>query len=832
MTAPKIQWKTIALAILPLVALFAPVMLSDRMFAFRDTAVFYEPLFAWIETGWAKGELPLWNPHLNRGVPLASEATSSLFYPGKLLLLLPLEFTWKFKLYVIAHAFLALAGAAFAVRRAGGSPEAAALAAIAYAGGGAVVFQTCNVVFLVSAAWLPWAFAAIERLREQCNIRSSVLFALTLALMVLGGDPQMAYHAALAAAGYVGLDWLAQRKAVQVDAVQPSGRWTRISLFVATGAMAFALAAVQILPGVEAGRRSTRALASEPRGWYEWITAEKAEEASSESVLDDDTLNFSFAPWHVAEFFFPNVAGSYFPVYRRWMEAFVDEPRIWSVSVYAGLLPALLGLLGLRLRGGSLRERWLTWCMLVAFLSSFGEWGLYRGLVWLLPGYSLFRYPAKLVTFAACPLCLLAALTFDRLRDGNALWLRRLALATFSPAVLLGLLTYVGRGWFVAATSSITPDPAYGPFDAEGTHRDLLWSLVHVLAVSASIAAVLYRPWHDAHARSRVLLAIAALDIVIANRTLIATAPSESWRVRPLIGPLMEASDAPRTLRGCTQCLTTETRWSTTSSPERLEELAEADRHTARANHALAAHADAVDSLVTLRNADVTIFQQFANDDGFWGNYCLAPTNAPPDAEHWTAVPSPKLAEVADQALWRQKTPFPRAWIVHDVTLLPPLDRRTPASLVKRSRAIVEKDVDGIGVRRDFRGEAVVETAEPLPLVIEPLLGNDTCQVLLSEPNHVTIEAQLHSAGLLVLADTFSPGWEAVVSSAESDQERPVPILRADRIYRGIVLPAGKHIVTFRYRPASVHWGAIVSAMAWAALAVAMLLERRHRATH
>ena len=76
------------------------------------------------------------------------------------------------------------------------------------------------------------------------------------------------------------------------------------------------------------------------------------------------------------------------------------------------------------------------------------------------------------------------------------------------------------------------------------------------------------------------------------------------------------------------------------------------------------------------------------------------------------------------------------------------------------------------------------------------------------KPERVVAEMTSDSPGLLVLADLFDPGW-----TAEADG-RPVEILRADGIFRAVVLPAGTHRVVFRYRPASVFIGGALSALA------------------
>ena len=58
---------------------------------------------------------------------------------------------------------------------------------------------------------------------------------------------------------------------------------------------------------------------------------------------------------------------------------------------------------------------------------------------------------------------------------------------------------------------------------------------------------------------------------------------------------------------------------------------------------------------------------------------------------------------------------------------------------------------------------------------------------------------------LLVLADTYYPGWQAFVDDKET------PIVPANLSQRAIAIPAGSHTVTFRYAPKSIVMGGIIS---------------------
>ena len=169
--ASSLTWLSI---LLPIAALFGPLLFTDRSFAMRDAAHFYHPLFEWTAHEWGQGRIPLWNPDENCGLPIVADASSSVFYPGKLIFALPLDFALRYKLYVIGHVLLAAASSYLLARHWKASPMAAGLAALTYSCGGNVVFQYCNIVFLVGAAWLPFAALAADKMLGQQSWRGAL----------------------------------------------------------------------------------------------------------------------------------------------------------------------------------------------------------------------------------------------------------------------------------------------------------------------------------------------------------------------------------------------------------------------------------------------------------------------------------------------------------------------------------------------------------------------------------------------------------------------------------------------------------------------------------
>jgi hypothetical protein len=68
-------------------------------------------------------------------------------------------------------------------------------------------------------------------------------------------------------------------------------------------------------------------------------------------------------------------------------------------------------------------------------------------------------------------------------------------------------------------------------------------------------------------------------------------------------------------------------------------------------------------------------------------------------------------------------------------------------------------------------------------------------------PTRITLQTQRPTEGLLLLRETFYPGWKAFIDKTE------VEIQRANYIQRAVKIPKGEHVVQFRYEPTSYKLG-------------------------
>ena len=72
-------------------------------------------------------------------------------------------------------------------------------------------------------------------------------------------------------------------------------------------------------------------------------------------------------------------------------------------------------------------------------------------------------------------------------------------------------------------------------------------------------------------------------------------------------------------------------------------------------------------------------------------------------------------------------------------------------------------------------------------------------------PGHILLNVEAQRPSLVVVAESYYPGWHATVDG------QPVEIVRANYLSQGIVVPEGKHTIEMKYEPDSFRNGMLLS---------------------
>ena len=107
MAVPKtVTTRTFAILLAALVVVsFPAVLLGLKSFVYRDFGLFGYPLAHHLRQSLWQGELPLWNPYNNCGLPFLAQWNTMCLYPLSLIyVVLPLP--WSVNLFCLVHLFL------------------------------------------------------------------------------------------------------------------------------------------------------------------------------------------------------------------------------------------------------------------------------------------------------------------------------------------------------------------------------------------------------------------------------------------------------------------------------------------------------------------------------------------------------------------------------------------------------------------------------------------------------------------------------------------------------------------------------------------------------
>lgn len=775
------------------------------------------------------GVFPLWDTMLGMGAPLAANYQTALFYPPTWLYFICEliggvgAMAWFVAVMVVLHLSWAALGMALLIKELGLSRFAQVLGGLAFGLSGYLVARAGFLSINSAVAWLPWIILGGTRLvkayrlesfhcspleaknitRKQKLYSALLLLVTSLTLQLLAGHAQTAWYSLLLLilwVVYLGIinPWFeareAKKKPVEPEpadetVADPNINWRfkswfwLVALFCGALFLAAALAAIQLIP-----------------------TAEYLLESQRSTAVDYDfAMSYSFWPWRFLSFIAPGLFGN--PA----LGDYWGFANYWEDAVYIGLIPFVLAMAALVSRGKKIQKgtmvspgliTFLGMLILVVFLLALGRnTPIFPWLYRYIPTFDMFQAPTRISILAIFALVLLAAVGADswsKPRGKQLYWLRLGVMAAAAIAVGAALALLLSRIMaFEIRLSFIRATAWLGLWGV-----CLGWLAIKAPDARESPAVEKHWGWWQ-----WAVVSVVGLNLVVAG-----------WGLNPSV-PLDVYTESAPTAEGVEQNLAGGRIYLGKEDEEMLKferflrfdtflpfEDGE-DWGSLRAS--LLPNITLLDSLSSANNFDPLLPGRYSTWIDRLENADSAQKDQMLNLMGVTVVESIDLEEEYG-VRFDTRSSFPRIrWASCGIQ-------------TGDGEAALELLLSGFP---DNGSTIVLESGDNFGTAICNDQQDAELRVLEEYPSQTSVKVLAETAGYLVVADTWYPGWRAYVDGVQSK------LWRANYMFRAVAVPAGEHEVKIDYQPSSFLVGGITSGAALVLLLLLAVLRFRANRT-
>ncbi|NKQ36715.1 MAG: YfhO family protein [Chloroflexi bacterium] len=766
-------------------------LLTDQVYQFYPWEVFTRHAFS-------QGTLPLWNPYTNSGQPFIGNALSGVFGPFNVAGYL-FSLNASFLIEAALRLFTAGIFTFLLARQIGVGKMGALLAMIIFTFSspmtGWIGYPVSSVV-----VWLPGILFATERALTGKSSLYLLLGGAMIGMQFLSGQPEISFQIMLIWGLY------ALFRATSLYGWQVAKLKAPLLKLGGMAVTGIFLGSVQLLPFIESL-------------FYSGTFSARQVEAAQQQTAWLQTVFLDWQDWGsiitmvLPQYFGTPLNNSYWFPYNNYLEA----------TAYAGILPLALAIAATlyAFRNPHAAQRPLLLFFAAVGIFSLGI-ALHFPLFNALNQLPLFDIAAngRFRLIYTLMIALTAGFGLDYLlakkpRLNKRVWQ---ALILFSVgSLLLIIVTYAGftyfkdefiqRGFAFVEAKANTPHLAH---PLEYYYQEIVARQERKLALFLPTNLTMYIPLltvggyallHDTNKKSKraqaitgwFILAIVTADLFLVNIPFNPTTPPEQIYPTPDAIAYLQQTDGIFRINGTNLILNpnsnmvfglADVRGYDPITPKRYQDLLnQLEGYFPIHHHSL--FVTAVAPLLDMMNTQYLLSDQ-------------------PQGAKW----EPVFQGEGNVVLYRNRQALPRAYIVYQAEIsadaAQSLARISDPAFNFREKVILE------GLPSDWQ---LPETDSPLREV----------SIIEYRPNQISLTTSTPDEGVLVLTDSYMPGWKAYIDGQET------PLYIANHAFRGIIIPAGDHQVGFVYRPVWFWLGAGLSGLTLALLIVwlSILLFRR-----
>ena len=695
-----------------------------------------------------RGESPFWAPFVFAGHPQIADPQSQIFSPPYLLLAL---FTPNPTFQMVDGVTLAMLlfggfGVLGFARDRHWHPAAALVAALAFTWGGSSAWRVQHIGQILSIVYFPWALWMLERGLRLNSARYGALSGLFAALILLDPD-QVAFLGLLTLAGYVIAFWVGGPERGE----RARRSWRPL---IAGGVVGLAITAIPTLMVLSFAEHSNRAHFS-------------IADAEMGSLHPSSLLTLVIA----------NLFGTIGKAEHYWGAPSIHWPFIVNSNIarnmanfYMGLLPLAGMIIWLTTRQAYARRFMVLGVMFILMiLYALGRYTPLFGIFYhTLPGVDLFRRPADSLFLVTALGAFLAGFGLDYALKQQMLLSTRAKIAVLGcvvSAFLIGIGMAIWLGQLTNAMADIAIAAGFVGATAGALAVSRRISIRHPLRVTALFASLLTFDY--------------------------------AWNLRPNDSTGLPSAEYDVMRLDTANDTIAELKNRVIASGDRRDRVEIAGLGFHWPNLGLIHRLESTLGYNPLR------LKHFANATGAedhvsgWDQHRFGPLYPSYRSllGNMMGLRFIAIGEPIEKLDPRQRNnAFPLVARTKDGYIYENTDAM-PRVMVVPEAQIVDQDQlvkSGQWPSTDLKRVVFIErTSMPLP---RTKIGG-TATILTYANTLITVRTDAPKGGVLLLNDIWHPWWFAEIDG------KPTPMLRANGIFRAVILPAGVKEVTFRFEP-------------------------------
>jgi hypothetical protein len=787
----EIEWVRTDCTLAVLTLFFSSILFFYDLFAGnyllteRDLAPYFiPPRFFWVESI-KHGSFPLWNPYQFSGHPFFANPQDALLYPfNGLFFLLPFDIA--FNAIIILHFFLGGLFTYLFLRDLKVDPTGSLISGLIFMLSGYLLSVHSLLTILLSSIWTPLIMMFFRRAICGRGLKNEAFTALLITLSFLGGGIEIVYGNF-----FVLLIMVIFSNPPYIPLLLKGGEqggsvpiyWGRIRSLLIVSILFLFLSAVQLFPFIELFHNSIR----------------------GSGMSYPEATTWSFAPKDLLLFFLPDAYGYFLDMKKYWVS------QCWFKTLYTGGLPFILSAIFFVF--GKDRKLYLA-LMLFSLFLALGKYNpLYPFVFKYFPFFNGIRYPAKFLYIFILLLSITAGLGFQKLseysKDNEKKRLKHLVLVFSLVSGSLLVLSALGHQQvehFLKLKGIDFPDFNVLSVNLRNAQRFLFYLALFFLLLRVGYE-VRWRGW------VKVLLVVFLTTDLFGNMGFYGKEKAEDY-FRKTKALEMISSDRDFFRLFSTAKTISQDTTIIIDEPTSLNILKE--KNLPSMNLLFQLHDIWGIDVIRVKRVD-DLYKAFTNTPSISATHLIdlygvkyITSVTPLEENNKFELIYARLENLQGKRedllkentikLYKNRSPLPRAWLMKDYEVMD-------------SIAILSKMMS-----KDFRPDREVLLEEepkwanpPTPpftkegLNVGEALSDlpQKVQIISESNNRLVLQTTAEENSLLVLSDTYYPGWKAFVDGKKTK------ICRADYTFRALPLSSGAHRVEFVYDPLSFKLGAL-----------------------